>query len=81
MAAVYREATGENFFETENFAKYGSIEAQVHGGIKLEDIGKVLFYETPSEEIRELLTSKGIIWEVSKDEPYSKPQSYGGGMF
>jgi hypothetical protein len=81
MVAVYRKGTGENFFETENFAKYGSIEAQVHGGIKLDDIGKVLFYETPSEEIRELLTSKGIIWEVSRSKPYSKPRSYGGGMF
>jgi len=81
MAAVYREATGENFFETENFAKFGSIEAQVHGGIRLEDIGKVLFYETPSEELRELLTSKGIIWEVSRDKPYSKPRTFGGGMF
>jgi hypothetical protein len=81
MAAVYREATGKNFFETENFAKFGSIEAQVHGGIKLDDIGKVLFYETPSEEIRELLTSKGIIWEVSRDKPYSKPRTFGGGMF
>ena len=81
MAAVYREATGENFFETENFAKYGSIEAQIHGGVRLEDIGKVLFYETPSEELRELLTSKGIIWEVSRDKPYSKPRSFGGGLF
>lgn len=81
MVAVYRKGTGENFFETENFAKYGSIEAQVHGGVKLEDIGKVLFYETPSEEMRELLTSKGIIWEVSRNKPYSKPRSYGGGMF
>lgn len=81
MAAVYREATGENFFETENFAKFGSIEAQVHGGVKLEDIGKVVFYETPSEEMRELLTSKGIIWEVSRNKPYSKPRTFGGGIF
>lgn len=81
MVGVYREATGENFFESENFAKYGSIEAQVHGGVKLDDIGKVLFYETPPEEILELLTSMGIIWEVSKQKPYSKPRSFGGGIF
>jgi hypothetical protein len=81
MIAVYRKATGKSFLDTENFAKYGSIEAQVHGGVKLDDIGKVLFYETPSEEMIELLTSKGIIWEVSKKEPYTKPSPPFGGMF
>jgi CRP-like cAMP-binding protein len=81
MIAIYKKATGKSFLDTENFAKYGSIEAQVHGGVRLEDIGKVLFYETPSEEIRELLTSKGIIWEVSKKEPYTKPSPPFGGMF
>jgi hypothetical protein len=78
MIAVYRKATDESFFNTENFAKFGSIEAQVHGGIKLDDIGKVVFYDTPSEEMRDLLNSKGVIWEVSDKKPYSKPRAFGG---
>jgi len=81
MAAIYREATGKNFFESENFAKFGSIEAQIHGGVTLDDIEKVVFYEMPSVEMIDLLTSKGIIWEFSSKKPYSKPRSFGGGLF
>lgn len=49
-----------------NSVKGGSsyVEAQVHGGVKLKDIDRVIFSKTPSASTMKLLDKKGIRYEI-----------------
>jgi hypothetical protein len=42
------------------------IEAQVHGGVMLSDIERIVFDRTPSEDIASKLDGLGIPWEVEQ---------------
>ncbi|AVP41854.1 hypothetical protein SEA_JSQUARED_2 [Mycobacterium phage Jsquared] len=52
----------------DSFKKYGTldgfIEAQIHGGVLVEDIKKVVFTQTPSPIFTDKLDELGIPWEV-----------------
>lgn len=63
-AAVYRKGTGKNYFKTKTFASQRPIEIQVHGGIKVSDIGKVRFYTPPSKAVAARLERQGIPYET-----------------
>jgi hypothetical protein len=62
-AAVWRKATGKNYFETKNFRSHLT-EIQVHGGIKTSDIAKVRFFSPPSASAIARLTKLDIPYEV-----------------
>lgn len=45
------------------------IEAQVHGGVTVEDFEKIIFHKKrPSAVLQAQLEKKGIVWEYSGDE-------------
>lgn len=44
----------------------GYIEAQVHGGVSVDDIESVVFPSAPSPELKDLLAQAGIPWQVVK---------------
>lgn len=45
-------------------SKYGYIEAQIHGGVKVSDIDRVVFRGAPSAAIMKQLDKSGIQYEV-----------------
>jgi hypothetical protein len=60
--------TAKQRFVELSVEKSGSyFEAQIHGGVRLENVEKVLFYKKdPSALLQSRLKKKGIGWEVVK---------------
>lgn len=63
-ASIYRKGMGENYFDSKDFATSSLIEIQVHGGVKVSDIGKVRFYTPPSKAVAARLERAGIPYET-----------------
>jgi hypothetical protein len=63
-AAVYRKATGQNYFADNKYNSGSLLEAQVHGGIKTSDIAQVRFFSPPSASAIAKLEAQGIPYEV-----------------
>lgn len=70
-AAVYRKATGENYFSSGLYMPNSLREAQVHGGVKVSDIATVRFYSPPSASAISKLDKAGIPYEVIEQEASS----------
>ena len=65
QATVYRKGSGKNFFNTRAFGENNMIEIQVHGGVKVGDIGKVRFFNSPpSKALASRLEKAGIPYET-----------------
>jgi len=56
---IYRQAKGRR-------TGFDYIEAQIHGGVKTNDISKIVFDRVPSKSVIAKLSDKGISWEQSK---------------
>jgi hypothetical protein len=64
-ATVYRKGSGENYFKSKGFAFNTLVEIQVHGGVKVSDIGKVRFFNSPpSQALANRLEKAGIPYET-----------------
>lgn len=64
-ATVYRKGSGQNFFNTRAFGENNMIELQIHGGVKVSDIGKVRFFNSPpSKALATRLEKAGIPYET-----------------
>lgn len=65
QATVYRKGSGKNFFNTKAFGENNMLEIQVHGGVKVSDIGKVRFFNSPpSKALASRLEKAGIPYET-----------------
>jgi hypothetical protein len=42
------------------------IEAQIHGGVSLDDIAEVVLPSQPSADLRKLLADRGVTWRVGR---------------
>lgn len=47
-----------------SFNRRGYIEAQIHGGVTVDDIAEVVFRSRPSDGLIELLRERGIPWRI-----------------
>jgi hypothetical protein len=64
-ATVYRKGSGENYFKSKGFGFNTLVEIQVHGGVKVSDIGKVRFFNSPpSQALANRLEKAGIPYET-----------------
>lgn len=60
-AGVYRKATGRNWW-VDN--KINAPEAQVHGGVSIDDIAKITFYGSPSASVIATVKRKKIPYTI-----------------
>lgn len=60
-AGVYRSATGRNYFTDR---KMMAPEAQIHGGVTIEDIAEITFYGNPSASVIATVERKGIPYKI-----------------
>jgi hypothetical protein len=60
-AGVYRSATGRNYFTDR---KIMAPEAQIHGGVTIEDIAEITFYGNPSASVISTVERKGIPYKI-----------------
>lgn len=58
-----------------DFTRTGYVEAQIHGGIKAEDIQEVVFARQPTAAVVAALDGRGIPWRVLR--PGDVPQAEG----
>jgi hypothetical protein len=60
-AGVYRSATGRNYWADR---KIIAPEAQIHGGVSLDDIAEITFYGNPSASVIATAERKGIPYKI-----------------
>jgi hypothetical protein len=51
-------------YKSDEFAQRSYAEAQIHGGVKVDDIAEVFFANHPSDALRDLLKRLGIPWRT-----------------
>lgn len=67
-SSAYRYANnndGKNFFDSKDFHSRNYLEAQVHGGVKLSDISKVILHYPEGDFDTGRLTALGIPFEIN----------------
>lgn len=55
-------------YTSDGFKESGYIEAQVHGGVTVDDIEEIIFPQAPGKRLRAILKRRGIPWRIYPEE-------------